>query len=455
MTSATVADPQAFSDFRQRFSGPILEAGDEGYDLASTAYRTVGSPLFVAQPATADDVAEAVRFAVGQGIVISVRGGGHHASGLATNDGGIVIDLTLLCGIDVLDNAVVRVGGGARWGDVARALQQHDLVLTSGDTTTVGVGGLTLGGGIGWIIRQYGLALDSLIAADVVTAAGETVRTSEEQEPDLFWALRGGGGNFGIVTAFTFQARPLKGVFAGAIVLDDEDLELAMTAWRDVMRTAPEELNSTFVSFPSFGEEMPGGTSILVCYAGDDEAAARTAIEPLLRIKAVVSSDIQPKAYADVLDDPHPPEGEITIVDNNAFAPEFNDETIATLAAVHRGIGGAVLMIRSLGGAFSRIHPDATAFPWRDSEVLLLIAAFLPPGATDQDIHRVRDLWSTLAPFTTGSYGNFVSRADEVALSAIYPVHTRARLASVKRRYDPHNVFRQNQNIAPTEGPPN
>jgi FAD/FMN-containing dehydrogenase len=455
MTPTTVTDLQAFSDFRQRFSGPILEAGDEGYDLASTAYRTVGSPMFVAQPATPDDVAEAVRFAVGQGIVISVRGGGHHSSGLATNNGGIVIDLTLLSGIDVLDDSVVRVGGGARWGEVAHALRQHDLVLTSGDTTSVGVGGLTLGGGIGWIIRQHGLALDSLIAAEIVTAAGEIVRTSEEEQPDLFWALRGGGGNFGIVTTFTFRARPLKGVFAGAIVLDNEDLEVAMSAWRDVMRTAPEQLNSTFVSFPPFGEEMPGGTSILVCYAGDDEAAARAAIEPLLRIKGVVSSDIQPKAYADVLDDPHLPEGEITIVDNNAFAPEFTDETIATFAAVHRGIGGAVLMVRSLGGAFSRIEPDATAFPWRDSEVLLLIAAFLPPGASDEDVQRVRDLWSALTPFTTGSYGNFVSRTDDAALSAIYPAHTRARLASIKRRYDPHNVFRQNQNIAPLEDLPN
>jgi FAD/FMN-containing dehydrogenase len=454
MTSATITDPQAFSDFRQRFSGPILEAGDDGYDLASTAYLTVGAPLFVAQPATADDVAEAVRFAVGQGIDVSVRGGGHHASGLATNEGGIVIDLALLSGVDVLEGAVVRVGGGARWGDVAQRLQEHDLVLTSGDTTSVGVGGLTLGGGIGWIIRQYGLALDNLIEAEVVTAAGEVVRANDEQEPDLFWALRGGGGNFGIVTAFTFQARPLKGVFAGPIVFKDEDLEVAMTAWRDVMRTAPEQLNSTFVSFPSFGEEMPGGTSILVCYAGDDEEAARASIEPLLRIKGVVSSDIQPKPYADVLDDPHPPEGAIRIVDNNAFAPEFTDETIATLAAVHRGIGGAVLMIRSLGGAFSRVDPDATAFAWRDSEVLLLIAAFLPPDATDGDAQRVRDLWSSLAPFTTGSYGNFVSRADEDALAAIYPAATRARLASIKRRYDPHNVFRRNQNIVPGEDSP-
>jgi FAD/FMN-containing dehydrogenase len=452
MTFTTTTDPQAFADFRQRFSGTILEAGDDGYSAASTAYGTVGSPVFVAQPATPDDVAEAVRFAIDQGLVISVRSGGHHGSGLATNDGGIVIDLSRLSRVDVLDDGVVRIGGGALWGDVARALQPHDLALTSGDTTTVGVGGLTLGGGVGWMIRQYGLALDSLIGAEVVTAAGDIVRVSEEHEPDLFWALRGGGGNFGIVTAFTFQAHPLRGVFAGPIVLDSDALEEGLTAWRDVMRDAPEELNSTFVSFPSFGEGMPGGTSILVCYAGDDEAAARAAIDPLLRIKGVVSSDIQPKAYADVLDEPRPPEGPISIVDNNAFAPELSDETIATFAAVHRSIGGAVLMVRSLGGAFSRVHPDATAFAWRDSEALLLIAAFLPPGATDQDAQRVRDLWGALDPFTSGSYGNFVSRFDAAAVATIYPEGTHARLASIKHRYDPHNVFRRNQNIAPREG---
>ncbi|MCU1422920.1 MAG: FAD-linked oxidase [Microbacteriaceae bacterium] len=447
--STTTLDFQSFADFRQRFSGEILEPGDAGYEVASVAYMSIGSPALVARPATPDDVAEAVRYAGGQELLLSVRGGGHHGSGVATNEGGLVIDLSALDGIEVLDGGLVRVGGGARWGDVAKALQPHDLALTSGDTTTVGVGGLTLGGGVGWMVRQYGLALDSLVAAEVVTAAGDIVHASEEDEPELFWALRGGGGNFGVVTTFTFQAHPLRGVHSGAIQFGEDDLEGHITAWRDVMRVAPEELNSTFVTFPSFGEDMPGGTSILVCYAGDDEQAAATAIAPLLAIKGVVSGDIQGKAYADVLDEAHPPGGPITIVDNNAFAADLSDEAIGTLAAVHRGLGGAVLMLRYLRGAFNRVAPDATAFAWRDSEVLIVSAAFLPPDAVEADKQRVHDLWAATDPFTAGSYGNFLSRVDESAIAAIYPPDTRARLAAAKHHYDPFNLFCRNHNIAP------
>jgi FAD/FMN-containing dehydrogenase len=369
---------------------------------------------------------------------------------MATNEGGVVIDLSSLHEVEVLDGGIVRIGGGAIWGDVAAALQPHDLALTSGDTTTVGVGGLTLGGGIGWLVRQYGLALDNLVSAEVVTATGELLHASADSEPELFWALRGGGGNFGVVTTFTFQAHPLKGVFSGSIVFGDEELETTLTGYRDVMRSAPEQLNATFVVFPSFGPEMPGGTSILVVYAGDDEQSATAAIEPLLRLKGVVSSDIKPMAYVDVLDEPMHPDGPPpTIVDNNGFTPELTDEAISTLASVHRGLGGAVLMIRSLGGALNRVDRDATAFGWRDSEFLLISAAFLPPGAPAEDIQRIRDLWAAMAPFVSGSYGNFMSGWDDATIAVMFPPETRAKLESIKHRYDPQNLFRRNQNIVP------
>ena len=427
----------------------VLLPGDDGYALASTVFARTGSPAVIVQPASAQGVARAVRFAADNGLTLSVRGGGHSGTGQSTNDGGLVIDLTLLADIDV-DGDLVRVGGGATWGAVADTLGEHGLALSSGDTSTVGVGGLTLGGGLGWMVREFGLALDQLVEAQVVLANGEIVSASADENAELFWALRGGGGNFGVVTAFTFRAHPLDGVHFGMLQFDSDPTDLydLLVGWRDVMRSAPDRLTSTFMATPGFDGE-PAAPQILVCYAGGDEQAAATAIAPLLALGGLTANTIERTGYADILGEvQHAPE-RVRIVNNNGFTALFDNETVETLANVYAALPGTVLMIRYLGGEFSRVEPDATAFAYRDSETLVLSAAFFPEDAPAQALDDYRAQWGLLLPHLQGLYGNFSILTSEVATPLMYPPETLERLLRAKSQFDPHNLFDQNHNIRP------
>ena len=429
------------------FAGEIVQPESPGYADAATSYGVLGSPALVLRPTTTADVAAAILHARSENLVISVRSGGHSMFG--TNDGGVVIDLSGIRNVEFLENDRVRVGSGAVWGDVANSLSPRGLAVSSGDTYSVGVGGLTLGGGVGWMVRQHGLAIDSLVEAEVVLASGDVVTTNAEVEPDLFWALRGGGGNFGVVTRFTFQAHRLAGVVFGSIVVEPSSLEHTLRGWRDVMRDAPEELNATFLALPAMGPDFPASSEILALYAGTDQRAADAAIAPLLALPGVISSDLSAKAYADVLDEPHSPEGEVTLVDNNTFADDFSDELVSKLADAQTGMGAAVLMIRYLRGAFNRVERDATAVAWRDAEVLIISAAFLQPHASESDQQKINELWATLAAHTGGKYGNFAIRTGAETLGLMYPPATARRLKAIKGLYDPENVFSRNQNIVP------
>ncbi|WP_022883808.1 FAD-binding oxidoreductase [Glaciibacter superstes] len=433
------------------FTGEILTADSTDYETAATSFGTVGSPRLVVRPTTTDDVAKAVGYAKAEGLALSVRSGGH--TPFSTNEGGIIVDLAGIRDIEVLGGGMVRIGSGAVWGDVAQALQPHGLALSSGDTFSVGVGGLTIGGGIGWMVRQNGLALDSLIEAEVVLASGSIVTANTSSEPELYWALRGGGGNFGVVTRFTFQAQPLPGVVAGSIQVDPGALAQNLRQWRDIMRASPEQLGSTFAAFPAFGPEMPPTSQLLVCYGDDDVDAAMAAIQPLIEMPGVIGHDIRPKAYADMLEDPPRPGRSITVVDNNTFADDFTDELIENLSAAHAEFGAAVLMIRYLRGALNRVATDATAFAHRGAEVLIISAAFLMPDAdadaTADAEAKIRSRWAELAVHTTGIYGNFTPRANAAVLELMFPSATADRLRAAKRHYDPENLFNQNQNIVP------
>ncbi|GAB3606520.1 FAD-binding oxidoreductase [Conyzicola nivalis] len=425
----------------------ILLPGDDDYTRASTVFARAGSPAIVVQPVDENEVAAAVDFARDNRFTLSVRGGGHSGGGYGTNDGGVVIDLSLLAAIDVLNDGIVRVGGGATWGAVAAALRDHDLAISSGDTSTVGVGGLTLGGGFGWMVREHGLALDQLVEARVVLADGDVVTANETDNADLFWALRGGGGNFGIVTSFTFRAHHLDGVVAGAIQFEPDDLATLLRGWRDVMREAPERLNTTFLWMPSF-PGMQGGPQITVCFAGSDDEAADAAIAPLLELGAVTGNTVAATAYAEILAEAHAPDG-VRMVNNNAFAAEFDDATINDLAGVFAKTPSSVLMIRYLRGAFNRVEPDATAFAYRDSEVLVISAAFFPPDAPDEAVAAYQSGWDSLLPHLQGLYGNFSMLTSDVATPLMYPPATLARLEAVKAELDPFNLFDQNHNIRP------
>src|SRR4051794_18388218 len=228
------------------FGGDIIRPEAPEYESARRTLLASGSPAYVFRPRSVVDVQAAVRFAAGSGLPLAVRGGGHSFSGFGTNDGGVVIDLVLLAEVAVLDRdrGIVRIGGGATWGLVAEALAPLGLAISSGDTKSVGVGGLTLSGGIGWKVRKYGLALDQLAATQVVTATGEVVHASAEQHADLFWGLRGGGGNFGIVTAFEFQAHPTTDVYFGRLAFPATEAGSVLQGWAEHLRCAPEDLTS-------------------------------------------------------------------------------------------------------------------------------------------------------------------------------------------------------------------
>ncbi|MCP2032956.1 FAD/FMN-containing dehydrogenase [Okibacterium sp. HSC-33S16] len=445
--------PDAVADLKQSLAGSVVLPGDPEYESAATVYGTVygatAAPALVAQVSDADDVGVAVAFARSHGLELSVRSGGHSGSGFSTNVGGVVIDLRRLNSVEIIDpvRRLVRIGAGATWGQVAATLDGSGLALSSGDTTSVGVGGLSLGGGIGWMVRTCGLALDSVVEATIVTAGSEVLRVSADEHPELFWAIRGGGGNFGVVTSFTFHARSLSRVFSGTLQFGDADLAELLAGWRDVMRAAPDELNTTFLAMPAF-PGMPGGVQVLVCFAGDDAVAAEAALAPLRDLPGLTSDDVAAHPYVDLLEEAHPPEG-MTIIGHNAFARELTDEALGDLASMYAELGGSVLMIRSLGGAFSRVPNDATAFGFRDSEALIISVAFLPPDGPAEAGSRVRDLWQHVSPHLQGTYAGFSSAPGGEEPALLYSPDTLSRLMSLKRTYDPENLFRRNHNIPP------
>src|SRR3954471_14441617 len=262
----------ATSELRTAFGGDVIEPGTPGYESASGSLFATGHPAHLLRPRSVSDVQAGVRFAARAGLPLSVRGGGHGFPGFATNDRGVVVDLCALDDVAVVDRRkhIVRVGGGATWGRVAAALAPHGLAISSGDTKSVGVGGLTLSGGIGWKVRKYGLALDSLIAVEIVTAAGDVVRASADENAELFWAVRGGGGNFGIVTAFEFAAHPTTDIYFGKVVFPASEIAEVLQGWAEYQRPAPAELTS----IASFANPFLGGPDapleIEVAFDGDD-----------------------------------------------------------------------------------------------------------------------------------------------------------------------------------------
>jgi FAD/FMN-containing dehydrogenase len=428
-----------------------LRAGDDGYAEAATTYTRTGRPALIVQPRNADDVAAAIQYAVDNGLLLSVKSGGHSVLAFGTNDDGVVIDMSGFDSIDVLDEVAghVRIGAGAVWGDVATTLAKHGLSLTSGDTKSVGVGGLTLGGGVGWMVRNHGLTIDSLVSADIVTARGQTLRLSEGENPDLFWAIRGGGGNFGVVTHLEFVAQRVTTVHAGTITYSVDGVPALLSSWRDAHRVAPEELNSTLVLMPAFGAEMPAMAMGMVCFAGPDKAAADAAFAPLLTLDGLVNAEITEKPYADVLEEAHPPPG-VKAMATNTLVESVTDDVIAAVAEWYAaGTAGQLAFIRALGGAVTRVPSDATAFAHRTAEAMIVGAAFLPDDATDEQLVAAVRPFDAVRAHGVGAYSGFLGTATDDDVAAIYPPHTLTRLHEVKRTHDPANVLRQNFNIRP------
>jgi FAD/FMN-containing dehydrogenase len=435
------------TDLRDGRAGTALLPGDKGWGENPPIFVPPGEVAVVVRPETAEQVAEALKTAAAEGVGVAIRSGGHGGR-LFDNDGGMVIELTHFDGIEV-DGTTVRVGAGAIWGDVAKALAPHGLGISSGDTKSVGVGGLTLGGGIGWMVREYGLAIDSLVGATVVLPSGDIVRASADENPDLFWALRGGGGNFGVVTTFEFEAHPLDGVVFGTLTYGVDRTAEVLRGWRDVMRGAPEAFNSTFMAMPGMGPGMEPSVQVVVFHPGRDLAAVEPLLAKLRALPGHVSESVAPKDYADALEDAHPSEGPMPVITGDtAFIDDVSDEAIETLVGVHGSVGG-ILVLRYLRGAFNRIPADATAWGHRDAEVMVMVAAFLPPGAPRDQIDAIHAKWHPAQEFATGTYGNFAQEIGDEVIAQMYPPATLKRLRELKRRYDPQNLLSRNQNIAP------
>jgi FAD/FMN-containing dehydrogenase len=437
---------------RRDFSGDILEPGDADYEAASRSILVVGTPIHVLRPASVSDVQAGVRFAAATGLPLSVRSGGHGFPGFSTNDGGIVIDLSQLADVDVIDEQrhLVRIGAGATWGQVADALAPHGLSISSGDTRGVGVGGLTLTGGIGWKVRKYGLALDNVVAAEVVTADGDVVQASAEHNPDLFWAIRGGGGNFGIVTVLEFAAHPSTEVFFGRIAFPAAEAAGVLQGWADYLRHAPEALTSTveFANPFAGGPEAP--VEICVAFDGDDPTLAAEAIDPIRRLGTVIDDGVARIPAASMLiDGPTPPPG-MRLVTRNAFVDkESVSDVLQILAEVGSTPGSPFIAVRSVGGAAARVPEAATAYAHRQAELMFMTTIGGPEPVVEAARPGLDAIWKRLGPHVNGVYANFTATATEEDVAAIYPPETYQRLAAVKRQYDPGNLFALNHNIRP------
>lgn len=429
--------------------GAVARPGDPDWDTARRFHAGIGEPAVIVRASSVDDVRAALRYAADEHLEVMVRSGGHSAWG--TLPGGLTIDLAALNAIDV-EGTLVRVGGGATWGSVARTLAGRGLGVSSGDTASVGVGGLTLGGGIGWMVRAWGLAADQLEAAQLVTADGHVLEVSAASHPDLLWALRGGGGNFGVVTRFDFRAHELHSVVFATLGVTGDSRPI-LRALRDTLRGAPRELTVTFMDVPAMDPSAPAGASITACWIGDDEQAARAALAPLLSLEGVTETALSAQPYPEILMEAPPADPEQPMpgfIGGNTLLRDLTDEAIERLVSFREANQMSVLFLRSLGGAYGDVPQERTAFPARDATWFAMAGAFDIPGlVTDESRGLIQAEWDATAALGEALYGNFTLSADPGLVSRMYTPETMRRLARLKREWDPQNIFSRCHNVQP------
>lgn len=400
------------------------------------------------QPATPEEVADLVRRAQREQLTITVVSGGHGPWSHEATDG-LRIELTQLADIQI-DGTTVQVGGGATWGEIATALGSAGLAISSGDTASVGVGGLTLGGGIGWMVRSWGLAADQLISAQIVTAAGAILEVSAHENPDLFWALRGGGGNFGIVTRFDFQAHPLPGIVYGHYAIDG-DAGAALRVTREVMRSAARELTVTYMDVPAMDPSAPAGAAVSAVWAGSDVEALQTALSPLAALEGINATVTTPAYREILLEMPVPEDAAETppgFLGGNGLFAELDDDLIDRLVAFRTAYPASVVFLRSLGGAFGDVPQEETPFPARAASWFVMAGAFDIPGMLDDDTRaRILADWQRIESGRLAEYGNFAATARPEAVPGMFTADAYERLRTVKAAWDPRNLFRRNHNI--------
>jgi FAD/FMN-containing dehydrogenase len=457
-------EASALKSLRASFRGQLILPSDEAYEAARRVWNASVDrrPAVIARCSGVVDVVRAVGFAREHDLVVAVRGGGHNVAGYGTCEGGIVIDLSSMRGISVdLTRRTIRVEAGATWGDVDHETQAFGLATTGGLVSTTGVAGLTLGGGFGWLMRRYGLACDNLASTEVVTAGGRIVRASEDDNPDLFWGLRGGGGNFGIVTAFEFRLHPVGPmVAAGAVFFRGEDAADMLRFYRDWAEEAPDELTTavTLASAapaPFLPRELHGKRVAIVSglYAGESEAGLR-AFRPIKELSSVVGdvTGLMPYVAMQTLVDAQWEPGAHNYF-RSGFMHGLEDGAIrGLLDSLGRcGSPDSKIQIYQLGGAVARVAPDGTAFGQRDAPYLMNVAArWVEPADSAVHIAWANEADETMKPFVTGRvYVNFLGEDANDRVRAAYGADTYEQLVELKNRYDPTNLLRVNQNIPP------
>jgi FAD/FMN-containing dehydrogenase len=455
-------DNAAVTALREGIRGTVTTAGDDGYDEARKVRNGMidKRPAVIVQPVNAGDVMTAVRFAADNNLTVAVRGGGHSVPGFGTCDDGVVIDLAGMRGVRVDPVAsTARVEGGATWGDFNAATYPFGLATTGGIISTTGVGGLTLGGGIGYLARGFGLSIDNVISADVVTADGSFLQASEDEHADLFWGLRGGGGNLGVVTSFEFRLHQVKDVYGGPMFYELSEVGNILRFYRDYIADAPRQLGA-FPAFqiapplPFIPQDRHGDTfvAIVACWAGPLEEGER-ALQPFHDVAPVVAEFVGPMPYPALngaFDALVPPGLQHYWKAN--FVDELSDEAIVAHATHGPDVPAvnSTMHLYPINGAVHDVASDATAFAFRDANFATVIAGMWPePSHNEANIAWVRRYYEATAPLSEeGGYINFMAQDDQSRIKANYGANYE-RLVRVKRTYDPDNLFRLNQNIRP------
>ena len=455
--------PATLNELAGQVIGSVVLRDDVGYDAAREVWNAAHDrrPAVVVRCHCPADVAETVRFARSEGLLLAVRGGGHSAAGFSTCDDGVVLDTGPMSEVRV-DAAAARVHvqGGCLWRDVDAATQRYGLAVTGGLVSSTGVAGFTLGGGIGWLARTAGLAADNLCSADIVTADGQSLRVSPTEHPDLFWALTGGGGNFGVVTSFELALHHIgTSVFAGMVFYPGEEAEQVLSGYARACRDCDDRLTTvlkltTAPATTAFPSEVRGRSvvAVLGCWAGEP-GGAEEGTATFRRLGSVINDTFAVRDYAQWQQslDAAFPRGQHSYF-RSVFVAELGDSEVTGLRQISARLPNASteVVVHQLGGAVARVPAGATAFATRDASHIVNVIARTPtPEGFDEVVGWARGVTETLRP-GGATYVNFTGEGGAELMRRSYPEHTYRRLVDVKDRYDPTNLFRLNQNIPPS-----
>ena len=454
---------ETVAGFRAQLKGEVILPDDSAYDEARSIWNGMfdKKPAIIARCLNASDVASSVNFARTHDLLIAVKGGGHNSAGNAVCDDGMVIDLSLMQKVDVdPESGTASVEGGCLLSAVDEATQEHGMAVSAGIISHTGVGGLTLGGGFGWISRKHGLSVDNLLSVELVTAEGEMVKASESENPDLFWAVRGGGGNFGIVTTFVFQAALIgTEVYSGPIVKKFEDLKSYIQFHREFVRTMPDEMTIWMVvrhapPLPFIDESYHGELVILIPFAWlGDPAEGEKLIQPIRDHGETIgdASGMKPWAGWQSAFDGLAEHGARNYWKSHHLT-DLSDGCIEQIQSFAKSMPSAEseIFIPHMEGAPSRVAPEATAFPHRNTPFLLNLHTRWRDKEEDEEaISWAKNFHDATRPYSQGVYVNFLSEEGADRVREAYTEKVWERLVEAKRKWDPENVFRMNQNIAP------